>query len=173
MIRLTAIYSPLPVVQVGNWPFEYLERCVRDARLVIPDYQRGHEWTEEQACSFVGHALCGGPMLPLIVNQHDRDGIQRVPELLDGLQRLTAMRRWLRDEIPAKVDDRTFFYRDTDKKFRLTMSFVVQFVALSRLEALRFYRRFNTCGTPHSKAAIERVDGMIVEEERRLGCSLV
>jgi hypothetical protein len=157
MIQLTSLYSPLPVVHTGNWPFEQLEACVTRAKLVVPDYQLGHVWSEEQSSSFVGHALGGGPGLPLIINQHDRDGIRKRPELLDGLQRLTAMRRWLADEIPAKVDDQVFFYRETDKRFRLTMSFVVQFVALARIDALRFYKRFNTGGAAHSSAAIEHV----------------
>lgn len=170
MIVLTSIYSPLPIVQTGNWPFEHLESQVQRSKLEVPDYQRGHVWTDEQASAFVGHALCGGPMLPLIVNQHDRDGIRRHPDILDGLQRLTAMRRWLRDELPARVDHTSFFFRETDKRFRLTMSFVVQFVALPRLEAMRFYRRFNIAGTTHSKSAIDLVDKLIENEERKPSC---
>lgn len=68
----------------------------------LPDWQRPHEWTEEQSISFIESAWLGLHIGTYVVNarDYDQDG-KELPfsgALLDGQQRLTAIELYLNDE---------------------------------------------------------------------------
>ena len=93
------------------------EGVPREARLprrmvLCPDYQRGLTWTPGQAESFAGFWLQGGecPKIWVHRSQSVRTGGREywdTPcEVIDGQQRLTALRSWVRGEINAPAGAR-------------------------------------------------------------------
>lgn len=85
-------------------PWDSLERHLsRWADLDLdPDFQRGHVWTEQQQRAFVEYSLRGGKSARNIYfNSIDWKYGRNPVQLIDGKQRLEAVRRFLRDELPV------------------------------------------------------------------------
>lgn len=142
--------------------------------LTIPDYQRGHVWTEEQQARFIGFLAEGGEAPPIFVQRWPLEA--NLPdELIDGLQRVTAVVRFMRNEVPMELADGTrMFLRDfseSDQHFLTGYGgprMEIRYVQLpTRAEVLHFYLRLNRGGTPHSDDEIKRVRAMLAQERAR------
>jgi hypothetical protein len=130
-----------------------------------PPYPRDSVWTPEQRELFMGHVLSGGDLLPVVV--HRAEDV-RGAEMVDGKQRLETMLMWRRGEIAAllpdgrrvKVGDLQTFQRTPGARVRVAglqrVTFTVKYVNLPFEERKRFYVRFNSAGTPHTKEELER-----------------
>ena len=139
--------------------------------LVVPDYQRGRVWSDDQSARFIGFLAEGGTMAPVFVQRWPvrSDGSFEPDEIVDGLQRLTAICRFLDGSVPMELaDGRRAFLRDLSERDQEL--FVgpggplvhVDFLELgTREDVLRFYIRLNRGGTPHSDADIDRVRAML------------
>lgn len=140
-----------------------LENMVELYKLNIdPDYQRDHVWTVAQKAAFVGHLLSGGETAPLIINELP----DHSTEMVDGKQRLTACREWIRNEFPAVTwNGTTLWFQDMDEisLTMLAMSITVRFliVKMSRAEILELYIRLNKGGTVHSDEEIAKVQRLL------------
>ncbi len=134
---------------------------------LIPDFQRGHVWTEAQQIAFTEYHLRGGESgQSLYFNcpgwiQGKRGNFV----LVDGLQRLTALQRFAKGEIPAFG----CYAPDFDHLGRLSGPRTRWHIAIlpTRADVLRWYIALNIGGTPHDPAEIERVQGLLADEERR------
>ena len=156
----------LPKTVQGGITYTYLLREMESGRLIVPDYQRGRVWTPEQAGLFVGFVLTGGQPPPIWIQQHpdaDRE------EIIDGLQRVSAMRDFFADKIPAILPNGAEVYRadfdpDCGGLFR-SLHITKMIVSLpTRAEVLRLYLRLNRGGTVHSDAEIRRVQELLLQE---------
>lgn len=134
-----------------------------------PDYQRGHVWTDEQAEAFMGHLLEGGAT-PLVIINRSRY-FEHADEVVDGKQRLTAVVRFIKGEVAARLTDGTRVYlRDfsaDDQRIIMNLSgphFTVGYVMLDRPNVLRLYLRLNRGGTVHTDAEIARVQALLEGE---------
>lgn len=171
-----------------NYPWRHLlsvfsgEQSSDRPWVLNPDYQRGPVWSEEQQTKFIGHVLTGG-QVPLIYLQR-YDGPENAPpehkdnyfdcpaEVIDGQQRLRAILRFLRHEIPGRCwvqgQWRDVWYRDFNEieqgDHRLDSQVV--FVDLPRQKLLEFYLKLNS-GIAHTEADLERVRQMIAEEAKK------
>lgn len=129
-----------------------------------PDYQRGHVWSEAQQTAFVEYGLMGGESsMVLTSNCPGWEDDWRGPwELVDGLQRLTAVLRFVRGEIPA------FGYRVAEYVDRLNQCgpyFRLRVCNLpTRAEVLKLYLLMNSGGVVHSPEEIARVRGLLEKE---------
>ncbi len=129
-----------------------------------PDFQRGHVWTDEQQTAYLEWVIRGGESGKEIHFNHPNWMTNWKGEMVivDGLQRLTAVRRWLKNEV------RTFglYRRDfTDKFLPLNLSFSVRICNLkTREEILKWYLDFNSGGTPHRAEEIQRVRDLLKAE---------
>lgn len=140
--------------------------------IVFPDYQRGHVWTDDQASRFIGFILEWGTA-PVIFLQRWAPSIssnETLPdEVVDGKQRMTAICRWLNNEIPASfVDGAKMFIRDYSPEDQRQLTgpggptLTIQYVSYStRAEVIEFYLRMNTGGTPHADEELDRVRGIL------------
>jgi hypothetical protein len=134
-----------------------------------PDFQRGHVWTEHQQVAYVEWILRGGESGKEVHLNHPnwQSGRDGAFVLVDGLQRLTAVRRFLADEIRAfgtrlsEFDDRDVLLRD----WNLSFSFRVC-SRKTRAEIIAWYLDFNAGGTPHAASEIERVRALLAAERR-------
>jgi hypothetical protein len=127
------------------------------------EYQRGHVWSEAQASAFLGSLFSGDPMPPVYLNMSDRSDEMVV---IDGKQRLTALYRWLKGEIPA-INRRglVFYVNDLDKSALRRLENRCYITAI-RVDwpvkrQIEFYIALNSGGTPHAAEEIERVKALL------------
>lgn len=130
-----------------------------------PDFQRVHVWTETQQIALVEYLLRDGyAAREIYFNCSTWMTEFNTPiELVDGKQRLQAVRRFLNNEIPAfgYTYDR---YDDVSFRNRSCLRFYVNNLQ-SRAEVLTWYLDLNTGGTPHTSEEIEKVRRMLVVEQ--------
>lgn len=128
-----------------------------------PDFQRAHVWTPEQQTAFIEFQLMGGEVSRQIIFNcpgwmKEEEG--RV-ELVDGKQRLEAIRAFMRDEVPAFGQKCSEFGRFP------SMHYLLKFVVCSletREETLMLYLKINAGGTPHSEEELDRVRDLLKKE---------
>ncbi len=128
-----------------------------------PDYQRGHVWSEAQQIAFVEYGLMGGESSMVITtNCSGWMGDWRGPyELVDGLQRVTAVLRFVRGEIKA------FGHRFADYTDPRCMGARFHWRVCNlptRAEVLNLYLLLNAGGVVHSPEEIARVRGLLERE---------
>lgn len=136
--------------------------------VMVPDYQRGHVWSEEQQIAFVEYGLMGGENSMVITTNCPGWMVDwRGPyELVDGLQRVTAVLRFVRGEIPA-FGRRIGEYED---KLRSTSGPHFRWRVCNlptRAEVLRLYLLMNAGGVVHSAKEIECVRRLLAQEEKK------
>lgn len=134
-----------------------------------PDFQRGHVWTDAQRAAYVEYVLAGGPGGRTLYfacegwNKAARDARKVV--VVDGKQRLEAVRRFLRGDL--RVRDKPF--AEWTGVLRMTggASFEICIADVDRTATLRWYLALNRGGTPHTDAEISRVEDLLAEELAR------
>lgn len=128
-----------------------------------PEFQRAHVWTEAQQIAWLEYFLRGGRTGRVIYlnspawNRQATTGYKEFV-LLDGKQRLEAIRRFIGDEI------RVFgsVYSDFTDSLGLDYTMKVNINDLqTEREVLQFYVDFNSGGTPHSADEINRVRALM------------
>lgn len=133
-----------------------------------PDFQRGHIWTEEQQIRYVEFLLKGGKTgRDLYFNcpswHHQvQDGAYNDYVCVDGLQRITAIQRFIGNEIPVFG---SFYneYEDSIRLFHDTLRVHINDLK-SKKAVLKWYIEMNSGGTPHSSTEIDRVQKMYESE---------
>lgn len=135
---------------------------------LVPDFQRGHVWSEAQQRAFMESMLREIAKADVIFNCPGwaGDGApgdlpENTMQCIDGLQRLTAIRRYLKDEITVFEGLRCSDLRDTP--FRASsyrVHFEVHEIA-NRAELLQFYLDINFAGVKHTEEEGLRVRGLL------------
>lgn len=152
--------------QVAEWQREY--------QLDIdPDFQRLHVWTERQQIAWMEYLLSGGKTGRTIYFNCAAWG--RAPGrdphmvLVDGKQRLEAIRRFYADEIRVYGSLRSEYADSPDMLRGGLMLFNVHDLP-TRADVLKWYCQMNAGGTPHTEAEIARVCRLWEQERvRELG----
>ncbi len=129
-----------------------------------PDFQRGHVWSEAQQIAYVEYILRGGKSGRDVYFNHPEwnSGGKGVYVCVDGLQRITALLRFVNDEIPAFG----YLYSEYEDNLRLHQGIIWNVNDLqTRKEVLTWYLEMNEGGTPHTKEELERVRKMIEGEK--------
>lgn len=158
----------------GNYQVDYdLKSLVRwiDSEIkemglqLNPEFQRGHVWTEEQQIAFIEYYLKGGKSgLVLYFNNpswHMGVGFNTYDEYVcvDGLQRITAIQRFIKNEIKVFGS----YFNEFEDKMRIathTMKININDLKTEE-EVLQWYIDMNAGGTPHTKEEIDKVRRMI------------
>ncbi len=132
---------------------------------LCPDFQRGHVWTEAQQVSFIEFILKGGRCQPILFNHPGwQDSYKGEFVLVDGLQRITALRKFFNNEIQAF----SCFYDDfEDKRLinRITLTYYINNLK-TRREVLKWYIELNSGGTPHTAEELKRVKHLLILEKQ-------
>lgn len=137
---------------------------------LTPEYQRGRVWTDDQASRFVGFLAEGGEAPPVFIQRWRDTRID--DEVVDGLQRLTAVLRFGSGEIPMETSagERAYLREFTEEDQRILrgpaeIRLTIQYVMCdTRAQVLELYIRLNRGGTPHTESEIERVREMLDAE---------
>lgn len=144
-----------------------IESYIEQGLQMDPDFQRGHVWTEKQQIEYVEFSLRGGKSGRNILCNSPSWHVSAKTSyddfvLVDGKQRLNAVLRFLRSEIPAFGTLRKDFtgrLRMTSGSFKWNVNDLQ-----TRAEVLRWYLEINTGGTPHTEAEIDRVRRLLDAE---------
>ena len=165
----------------GNWQadFDFLglvdfmkEEINTQGLQLNPDFQRGHVWTDAQQIAFLEYFLKGGKS-GRIIYLNKPDWYNRVSQgayndyvCVDGLQRYTAIERFVNNEIPVFGSLKKEF---TDKlRMRNTIQLNINDLK-SKKEVLTWYIGMNAGGTPHSQEEINRVQQLLESEGKNNG----
>jgi hypothetical protein len=162
-----------PVAQFAvDYPWHHIERVVcqavkEDGLDLDPDFQRGHVWTDAQASAYIEYCLYGGDKTARTIRFNcprfmagDHSGPYVI---IDGLQRLTAIRRFMRGEVRA-FGHLLHEYADQPSYFDCSVHWQVLELP-TRAEVLDLYLRINAGGTPHPASEIDRVRALLTAEQ--------
>lgn len=137
----------------------YLEKWIRehnkDRGLEFePDFQRGHVWDNENRRKYVEYVLKGGSSGRNIYFNCTGwiSGEDAVIQIVDGLQRLTAVRMFINNEI--KIFDH--YYREYNGRPKVEFIFYVNNLQ-TRKEVLQWYIDLNDGGIVHTKEELQKV----------------
>ena len=129
-----------------------------------PDFQRAHVWTREQQIAYIEYILRGGEVgrnLTFNAVGWDNNFVIGTYVIVDGKQRLEAVRAFLRGDIPAFGHYRSEY---TDSLRLVGPDFVWRICALrSKKEILELYLNINAGGTPHTQEELDRVRSLLKE----------
>lgn len=169
-----AKFNEIPQFTFGSYEVDihirYLEKALKgyeeDYNLEMnPDFQRGNVWTEEQQIKFIEFFFRGGKSARVIYfnigewsDKKDTDIPQMV--CVDGLQRITAMLRFLHNEIPL------FGYYLNEYEDKITNDNTFRFNINNlpyKKDVVKWYLEMNSGGTVHSKEELDRVNKMLEE----------
>lgn len=144
---------------------QQLQHYLEDESLPLnlnPDYQRAHVWNPLQQQRYVEYVLSGGENGKTLVFNCPGWPIGPGPfELLDGKQRLRAVRLFLDNKLQAFGH-----YRNEYTGYmRFYLGFKFRMLALpDRAAVLRYYLAMNGGGTPHSPEELDRVRALLEKE---------
>lgn len=129
-----------------------------------PDFQRAHVWNDAQRTAYIEYILRGGTSgKELYFNCPGWGKNYRGPYVIvDGKQRLEAVRRFMRGEIKAFG-----YYRHEyeDAPDITSAKFSWNVAALeTRREVLEWYLNFNAGGSAHTSEELERVRKLLEKE---------
>lgn len=135
-----------------------------------PDFQRGHVWSEQQQTRFIENVLrgvIGSAGFQVQFNcpnwdNFDYEGdLPRGFQCIDGLQRITAINKFLDGEIKpfglsaSDLDGSSFNPHRSMFRFRVAVHNFER-----KADLLTHYLDINSGGTPHSKEELDRVAAM-------------
>ncbi len=136
-----------------------------------PDFQRGHVWNEAQQIAFVEFFLRGGATSrtiyfnsPWFASQ-GKTGSYGDMVIVDGLQRLTALRAFLGGKIPA-FGALIGEYEDTIlmAEAKHNLQFAINGLQ-TRAQVLEWYYQMNAGGVLHTPEELERVRELLRHEQ--------
>ncbi len=162
--------------------FSYLEQwlaleaeAVEHGVDINPDFQRGHIWTEAQQVAYIENVLrrivdeSGLTIRFNCPTWRETKLLGDLPEqvvCIDGLQRLTAIRRFINKELPVfGLDYEVLPMRVILRDLQLVIK---MYDFQDRKDLLKFYLDINGGGTPHSKEELDRVRELMIKAGKRL-----
>lgn len=164
-----------PMVERGSyvvdvmWP--YLEKALQgfaeaEGLDLDPDFQRSHVWNQTQQSRYVEYIMRGGYAGKEIYwncttwnDRHDTP-----IQIVDGKQRLEAVRAFLRGDIDAFGHK---IHEYSDRIFRVHLCRFTFYInsLRTRKEVLQWYLDINRGGTPHTEDEIEKVRRLLAAED--------
>ncbi len=125
-----------------------------------PAFQRGHVWTEGQQTAYIEFKLQGGKGGDdVYLNAPKYDDYKGKLELVDGKQRLTAIMKFLNNELRAFG----LLHNEFEGKIDSDIQIIFNINNLDDQEVLKWYVSLNS-GVAHSKEEIDRIKDMIKEQ---------
>ena len=160
-----------------NMPWKDLEKWIEDNSKekvneegyeglnLNPDFQRIHVWTEEKQKAYVEFRLrYGNSGKDLLFNYPGYATIEPGEMVLvDGKQRLEAVRKFLRNELRIFEG---YYLKDFTDHLRPDMDFLICINDLkTKKEILQWYLEINDGGVVHTKDEIDKVKDLLKLEK--------
>lgn len=157
-----------------SWGYldKWLGEQVQDGAIGVdldPDFQRGHVWTEDKQIAYVEYRLREGMSARDLYWNHKSWGREYDREhklvLVDGKQRLEAVRLFMNNKIPAFG---ALLDEYTDKLRVVTVDFIMCVNDLkTRAEVLQWYLDLNSGGVIHTNDELDKVRELLSQETER------
>lgn len=131
-----------------------------------PDFQRAHIWDAPKQIRYVEHILRNGASGADIYFNHPgwRESFEGDFVIVDGKQRVEAVRRFMHDEITA-FGFVLSEYRKEQKRLPMQCRFRVHINDLkTRKEVLQWYLDLNDGGIAHTEAELDKVRRLLGKE---------
>lgn len=145
-----------------------------------PEYQRGHVWTESQQSGFIENVMrriIPKSLLSIRLNNPLNDDevcgkildekedwyldLPREVQVVDGKQRLFAIRRFLKDELTVFNGMKASDFKDS-RYDPMNLTIEVNTTAFTtQADVLAYYLDLNTGGTVHTQEEIQKVRDML------------
>ncbi len=132
---------------------------------IDPDFQRAHVWNETQQIRYVEYILRGGKSGRDLYFNHPNwmTSFKGPFVLVDGKQRLQAVRRFMNNEIKIFGDNK---FSDFEDRLGYAPSFSVNVNDLkTRKEVLQWYIDLNAGGVAHTEDEIQKVVQLLSGEK--------
>ncbi|RQP93656.1 DUF262 domain-containing protein [Burkholderia stagnalis] len=137
-----------------------------------PDFQRGHVWTDEQRVRYVESLIRGSAPRSILFNcpgwnreKEPGDIPSHTFQCVDGLQRLTAVRKFMDGELRVFGGvSAADLKRSPFDPSRYTLKVAV-YEFSNRADLLQFYLDLNSGGTIHGPKEIDRVRKLLQAAE--------
>lgn len=132
---------------------------------IDPDFQRAHVWNETQQIRYVEHILREGQSGRDLYFNHPgwMKSFKGTFVLVDGKQRLQAVRRFMNNEIGIFGGH---LFKDFEDKLTYRPSFTVHINDLkTRAEVLQWYIDLNAGGVAHTEEEINKVRELLKAEK--------
>ena len=132
-----------------------------------PDFQRHHVWNDAQRTAYVEYVLRGGlSSCEIYFNSPNWLGSggnygEGTFQLVDGLQRYTAITKFINNEIPAFG----CLYNEREGKTRGHQMVVAVNNLATRKEVLEWYLLLNDGGVNHTRDELDRVRDLLEKED--------
>lgn len=147
------------------------KKCKTQGLDIDPEFQRDHVWTEQQQINFVEFFLQGGKTgrviylnYPSFMKNEKKSGYNDFV-LVDGKQRLQAIRRFYNNEIMAF--GRTCKELFPNDRFMLAQSMKININTLQTYaEVLKWYLDMNSGGTIHTPEELNKVRNLLAKEQK-------
>jgi hypothetical protein len=151
-----------------------MDRYINNYNLqMIPDFQRGHIWNENQQIAYVEFFLRGGITGRVIyfndpnwmnwgLNKKGYNGFV----LVDGLQRITALLKFVNNKLPIFGDN---YFNDFEDRLSLTDNSLLFNVnnLKTKKEVLIWYLELNSGGVVHTEKELNKVRELLEKESRK------
>jgi hypothetical protein len=158
-----------------NVPWHSLERFlagwIEQGLDIDPEFQRGHVWDEAKQIAYVEFVLRGGRSSRTILFNNPNWHITQVPDedehfvLVDGKQRLEAVRRFVGNQLPAF--GRLLMEYADELPPMCGPDFVFSMNTLrTKAEVLEWYLQLNSGGVVHTEAELKRVRKLLECEQK-------
>lgn len=159
-----------------DYPLHYLVKYIKEevetqGLQLCPEFQRGHVWTNEQQTAYMEFLLRGGKTGRDIYFNYPSwhhsvpAGAYNDYVCVDGLQRITAITRFIQNDI--KVFG-SYFEEFEDSPRIITDTIRIHVNDLKTYqEVLQWYIEMNAGGTPHTSEEIARVQKLLDIEKKK------
>ncbi|BCG50183.1 DUF262 domain-containing protein [Ralstonia phage RP13] len=168
-----------PTGMATSLGLDYVEECLdqwnREDRYGVdldPDFQRGHVWSDYQRTKYMEFVLRGGVSTPIMFNSPAWRGNRRtsswtLPDtivIVDGKQRLTACRMFLRDEVTVFGGKKLSDFDDPKTVVRRTDITYMMNNLTTRKELLQWYLEMNEGHIAHTQDELNRIRQLLLDE---------
>lgn len=128
-----------------------------------PDFQRAHVWDDAKRIKYVEYIMRGGTSSRHIYWNHPghMGSFKGAMQLVDGKQRIEAVRRFMRDDLPIFGHTREHW----DGPIRIGYGLHMCIGSLqTRAEVLQWYLDLNDGGVVHTANELNKVRAMLAAE---------
>jgi len=159
-------FCPYTVTKPWKYIEEELEELGSRGELELdPPFQRGHVWTEDKQTKYVEFCLRGGQSSREIIFNHPNwmGSYEGKMVLVDGKQRLEAVRKFLRNELPVfdghclnDFEDKEIMLRSSNCNFTFDINSLK-----TEVEVMNWYLDLNSGGVVHTEKELDKVKNLI------------
>jgi len=177
--RLRKVQKSVPICTYQiDTGFRRIEQFLEDYEVNMdPVYQRDYVWNLKQKQKFVGACLENHRMIPVFWFNFYKvgQGTNSPCEVVDGKQRLEAIRGFLRNEYSAICPCGEVFTAEellndpiSNRNLSSSITLKMHFIQVEPVDAMQFYLRLNAGGTIHSQEDLDRVKEYIIQERAKV-----